>query len=243
MTHEEIQQREVAESYVRGKLRDSERVAFEDHYFGCAACFEEVEVLQKFVAGVRHPAPPMAAPAPRAIAPRWYWPALVAVSSAAVLLSILGAWFGLVERPRLLAKSVEDRIAADEQRRRVQLLEKELELAKLAMARPPLPRSLPLVMPAAGRASSAAAVLLPPDADLLVIWVEPPASPVDTRYRLELYDSMGNTLETVDGLLRNAYGALAASVPASRLPPGAYRTRLFKDAGPLAGEYRFEVQR
>ena len=53
MTHEEIHTKEIAEAYVRGRLSDEERTAFEAHYFGCDECFEQVQALEKFVAGMK----------------------------------------------------------------------------------------------------------------------------------------------------------------------------------------------
>ena len=37
---------EVFESYVANRLSEEDRTAFEDHYFGCARCFEELQTLQ-----------------------------------------------------------------------------------------------------------------------------------------------------------------------------------------------------
>ena len=53
MTHQEIQANEIIEQYVRGKLPNDERRAFQEHLFECDECFREAEVSARFVAGVR----------------------------------------------------------------------------------------------------------------------------------------------------------------------------------------------
>lgn len=53
MTHQEIQANEIVEQYVRGKLTNAERRAFQEHFFECDECFQQVEVMASFVAGVR----------------------------------------------------------------------------------------------------------------------------------------------------------------------------------------------
>jgi hypothetical protein len=87
-------------------------------------------------------------------------------------------------------------------------------------------------------------VTVPPGADRVALWVEPPPVPAAKSYRLEIASVSGNSLETIDGLVRNGYGALAASVPSARLAPGSYRAKLFStEPDKLVGEYRFDVRR
>ena len=37
---------EILERYLAGSLSDEDRDAFEEHYFGCARCFEELQALK-----------------------------------------------------------------------------------------------------------------------------------------------------------------------------------------------------
>ena len=37
---------EVFESYLAGRLSEEDRAAFEEHYLGCARCFDELQTLQ-----------------------------------------------------------------------------------------------------------------------------------------------------------------------------------------------------
>lgn len=56
MTHEQAQKQEMAERYVRHQLAPAERQAFQEHFFACEECFEEVQTVARFVAGVRQAA-------------------------------------------------------------------------------------------------------------------------------------------------------------------------------------------
>ena len=46
MTHDEIEQGDVIDSYVRGDLTPAARDAFEEHYFGCDECFAKVREIE-----------------------------------------------------------------------------------------------------------------------------------------------------------------------------------------------------
>ncbi|HEV8370336.1 MAG TPA: hypothetical protein VGQ39_20465 [Pyrinomonadaceae bacterium] len=53
MTHQQIQDNEVIERYVRYQLTPAERQAFQEHYFACDECFDQVQMSARFIAGVR----------------------------------------------------------------------------------------------------------------------------------------------------------------------------------------------
>ena len=50
-----VAREEIVERYVVGGLSDEDRSAFEEHYFECARCFEELEALQAIQAELRRP--------------------------------------------------------------------------------------------------------------------------------------------------------------------------------------------
>jgi anti-sigma factor RsiW len=244
MTHEEIRSREIPEAYVRGRLSESERAAFEDHYFGCDECFEQVEALQKFIDGVREAADRGAlGPAPEAAGGTWFRTAFFVACAASLALAVLAGWSTLFLRPRLEAEAARSRLEADAGQKRLAQLEDTLASLKrsLALAQP----NLPLVMLQASRAAGDEPVAVPASAGQLAFWVEPPPSPPAASYRLEISDNRGQSVETIDGLTRNSHGALMASVPAAKLTPGSYRARLYSSgARPvLVGDYRFSVRR
>jgi tetratricopeptide (TPR) repeat protein len=86
----------VARRYVDGRLSENERSAFEDHYFACDACFEEVERLQQSrparVGDRGVETKPPAVPSRM----RGWWP--VALAAALALALGLGVW--LLSRTR-----------------------------------------------------------------------------------------------------------------------------------------------
>jgi hypothetical protein len=62
MEHEEAVRLDAAELYVAGQLSEEQRDAFEEHYFDCPICAEEVRMEQVFAANLqavlREPDPP-----------------------------------------------------------------------------------------------------------------------------------------------------------------------------------------
>jgi len=50
-----VAREEIAERYLVGGLSDEDRIAFEEHYFECVGCFEELEALQAIQAELRRP--------------------------------------------------------------------------------------------------------------------------------------------------------------------------------------------
>jgi len=54
ITHDEAIKDLMAERYLLGELNASEREAYEEHFFSCDACFEQVRVGTEFVSHLRH---------------------------------------------------------------------------------------------------------------------------------------------------------------------------------------------
>ena len=53
MNQHELEQQETIERYVRHRLASDEQRAFQEHFFACDECFEQVQTTARFVAGVR----------------------------------------------------------------------------------------------------------------------------------------------------------------------------------------------
>lgn len=144
LTHEDAQARELADAYVAGRLDAAASAAFEDHYFECAACWEEIEDLRRLRAGIRdarlRESPP---------ASPWRW----AFAAAAAALIALASWtFGI----------------------RIPQLESDLAAARrvpppvlLAQA------NLPVLQLEASRAGEAPVVTLP-DSGQVALWLDAP---------------------------------------------------------------------
>ena len=277
MTHEEIEQQAVIESYVRDRLTAAERLAFEEHYFVCDQCFAQVQTLERFVAGVHYAAQAgLLAPATgRAAAARqlfnldwqvWLKPAFAFTSVLALALTFLSGWLLLRQLPQLRAELARERQAHTQaqqaQQRSLAQTQAELESARqqqselqtqLAQARARAPTgaapepNLPLVMLEATRAGQAVNELaLPKGAQHVVLWLEPGLSVDSASFRLVVQTQAGQTVQTVESLRRNAYGALVVSLPAAQLTGARYRVRLYGVRGPeaaLVTEYQLQVRR
>jgi Putative zinc-finger len=246
MMHPQIEHEGIVERYVRNQLAPDERLAFEEHFFTCDDCFGQLQEMERFVAGIRDAAKrgklgPSSHSAVLTGQSWWIFPALVASSCAALVLAALMLRIYLFEIPQA----------------RHQLNQAQTELRAQHDARAALEQQLsqniqpqanaPLVMLQATRdvSSPAAEVILPVDAQNLVLWIEPGAEH-SRVFRVQIVADKGGFAQTVDGLKRNPYGALSLSLPAKSLQPGEYRITLSsQEPAPtvLLGEYRLRIRK
>lgn len=228
--HQEVSE-EMIERYIRRELAGEERRTFEEHLLECPDCFAEVEIAERFAAGVRNAVrvghlPQSAAPA----APRWLAVALAA-GLAAVLVSG-GVW--IIALRRSLGESLQAR----------QALESQLAEARRKPAQPLeiAAGNLPIAILKADRAAGGESVLqVPAGAQEIALWMD--VEPGD-RYRSFAVVLTGATdvLVAVRGLVRNGEGAVAAVLPAAKLPPGRYTVRLSSESPPrLLAQYNLRI--
>lgn len=228
MNHQEARQRELAERYVRRQLSESERTEFEEHFFACAECFEEVEALDRMRNAVKRAVD--AGEYPVSAAPKRAYAAGIGLA-AAILFGALAGWSVFIEQPRLEAVARREREAA---RLRIAELEKDLAGRELASA------ALPVLILEAARDGETNKIRIPGSAKQIALWLDPPPS-ASGPFRLVVVATKGAEVESVGDLARNPQGALAVSVPSTRLPVGSYRARLFGAGGKLLAEYAFGV--
>jgi hypothetical protein len=246
MMHPQIEDEEIIERYVRNQLREEDRKAFEEHFFGCDDCFEKLQVAERFVAGVRDAAS-------RGLLAReiegtsrisswrgWLVPAFGVSVSAALALAAFSGWLYFSQMPKLreqLSRSAEDLRALETARA---ALEQQIASSMQAEA------NLPLVMLQATRDVQTAPneVTIPSGAKHLVLWIEVPAGK-SSSFRLQVDTADNRRVEALDNLQRNSYGALAVSLPVEALQPGEYRIKLTAEAPPasLLAEYRLRIRR
>lgn len=107
MDHSTAVRKAIAESYVLGELGDEERAEFEEHFFTCPECAEEVKALTTFVDDARvvlakERSSSRLADAARRLLPG-PWRPLTALPMAATVLLLLGVTFyqSAVTVPRL----------------------------------------------------------------------------------------------------------------------------------------------
>ena len=75
MTCEEVRRHDLAELYDRGELTSPEVTAFEEHYWQCASCLEELRAIQAARIVLSRAAHS------RAMAPPWKWAAAAAIAA------------------------------------------------------------------------------------------------------------------------------------------------------------------
>jgi Putative zinc-finger len=247
MMHTKIEDEEIIERYVRSQLAPEERRAFEEHFFSCDECFDKVQSLERFVAGLREAGSRgmLAEGAPVRVRAwsmsPWWFPAFGVSTFAALLLGSLAVWQYFIEMPST--------------RGELQHLTRELrseQQARAALEQQLLQRihseaNVPMVMLQATRDIQATTTeaTLAADAAQLFLWIDLESGHYRS-YRLEISATDGQQVETVEHLERNSYGGLAVSLPAAQLQPGEFRIKLFgQEPSPVAllAEYRLRIRR
>jgi hypothetical protein len=107
MDHLEAKRLHAAEKYVLGELSADQRDAYEEHYFDCAECAEDVQATLTFVSAGREvfreePVPVVVAPkqlAPRSRWSSWFRP-MIAIPAIAVLLLAVG-YYSRTSKPQI----------------------------------------------------------------------------------------------------------------------------------------------
>lgn len=142
MTHQQIQDNEVVERYVRQKLTPAERQEFQEHFFQCDECFEQAQITSRFIAGVRQASVSgvlAGDPTERFSSRRWLpafvsqgrtsaWamPALAACLLLAV--TLIGLWaLSLRKENQLLAQRTAEQSSASERLQSLEAKVRELE--------------------------------------------------------------------------------------------------------------------
>jgi len=243
--HPQIENEEIIERYVRRQLSVQERQAFEEHFMGCDECFEKLQTMEQFVAGIHDAAiRGMFEDAGTAVPRRsdlWFKWAFAATATAAVILGAVTAWAYLAGIPKLRREV--DRAAAELQAE--QRLRADLERKAASLEQPEA--NIPLVILQASRAArdEAASIVVQPASRHIVLWID--IDPSRYRdFRLEVFSQDSRLVASLEHLDRGPYGAIAASLPADQLPAGDFRIRLSaQDQQPsvLIGEYQLKVRR
>jgi hypothetical protein len=249
MDHAYIADNSLVERYHQGLLPPDEEARFEEHFFACPLCMEELELARGFQRGIKAMAAEDAARA-----------AAVAAATAAVQLGLF-AWLarrgrlaqwgvvlivvlvGLLPALWFSARSRDERQTAErnavdlqrrltesEQRRSQE--RRELE-SKLAQAKPPeaplpSPTNVAVVLLTAVRGEAgepAATIDLARSGGLVALAVDAGADPLFESYRATLTKA-GATVFRQAGLQPNALEVVMVAFPSSFFSPGDYRLRI-----------------
>ena len=241
MMHSRIEQEEIIERYARKQLTPEEQQAFEEHFVACEECFQKLQEMDRFLAGMRDAGERgllnERAQATAAGWSRWFLPALAAATCAVLFVGASG-WMYLREMPRLRGEldQATKQLSVEKQKRAE--LEQKFAAVETAEA------NVPLVMLQTSRAGEKpATAVLAKESRHLVLWIEIGPS----RYRefqLEVFSEPGLRVTSVEHLKPGPYGALAASLPTEQLPSGECRIKLTgQDPAALAGEYLLRINR
>lgn len=240
--HSRIEDEEIVERYARNQLSPEERLEFEEHFFACDECFARLQDTERFIAGIRDAAEHGALRGDllgaEARPGGWLIPAFVAAVALTLVLAAVTAWLSFAEIPGLRRQIAQTSAGVRAQSEANASLAAEAGKVNAAEA------NVPLVMLQSTREISGAAMetKVPASAQQVILWFELPAGK-SAEYRVTIAGEKGNTVETIDHLARNSYGALAASIPSQTLPPGEYVIRVNLQTSPstLVGEYRLKI--
>jgi hypothetical protein len=270
MNHQEIEQQEIIERYVRRQLPPAERRAFQEHYFDCEDCFEQVQTTARFIAGVRHAAR-QEAPSTVVTEKVAWWagslrPAIGFAVAVAFILTVAFGWYffkfkqssppsheearsqPLNQEPRQTASPEQPTVPQPENGKNEQPRPQNSPRSPNPEAQPDLlaQNHTPTVLLESSRdaTTGGSQLMIPPNATKAILRFETEPGTRFQNFQLQLFDSMRRPIATINDVKTRANGALAASLPARLLAPGKYRVRLFGMKGEersLVGEYDLTV--
>lgn len=252
MDHAYVEEKGLIERYHRGLLDPEEEARFEEHYFACPECMEQLELARGFQRGLQAMA---AEDAARAVvhAGLFAWlarrgrlaqlgVALVALLAAAALPAL---WFLAENRDLRQARqeqseqqrrfeaeqrATEDRLAESERRRESERRELEQRLAQAQRPAGPAPEAPRPLVPtvllltaARGEPGEPAATLDLSRTGPVTLAVDAGDDPRIESYRVTVADARGRTLFRQEGLRPNALEVLMVTFPAGFFAPGDYR--------------------
>jgi hypothetical protein len=219
MTHEEAVMTMASERYLLDEMAGTERDAFEEHYFTCPECADEVRVGEQMRVRVRDICaadaarwkPPVAF-APRRAASTWRAPKIMLPWAAAAVLLLAVGYQSLVVMPHLRGLSATQALAT-------------------ITLRPASRGEVPVVP-------------LEPGSGFVPLALEINADAGVDRLAYAVQDERGATLASGETPRPMPGTSLLLLVPARDLTPGgtyivAVRNPI--DGGALIGEYRFNV--
>ena len=237
----------MVEAYVRRELAPQDCSAFEEHYFQCAKCFDDVQLFEKFVAGVEYAARTGRLDPEHASSKAsrtWLFPAFAFAAAAAMVFAGAFTFEVFIRRPAREAQLQQELQQARSEAQASQARVAELGQRAALDAGPEA--NVPVVILTASRSAGPPnQVQLRSESRRVLLWIDVPAQSPGTRFLVAISTPDGRFAKSIHDLERNSSGALAASLPVAEMPTGAYNVRLFneKSPGQLIAEYRLTVVR
>jgi putative zinc finger protein len=225
MDHEISVKTQAAEKYLLGELRPAEREAFEQHFFECSECAEDVRIGFEFTENAKavfrqEPAPIYQST--RSPARRdwfaWMRPALLAPAAASLAIVAFSGYQNVIEIPALRAHVEE-------------------------LQRPQIVASTVL---APSSRSSVPSIAISPAVQFVQLSLAIGALAPAERYQCDLRSDSGKSIATVPISKLDPDANLTLLIPTASLSIGYYEAVLAGVTGGAATEldhYRFSVRR
>ncbi len=249
MDHSHLDQSDIAERYVTGRLPAEERAGFEAHFVDCAECLDRIEAAEALRRGMSGLKPSEQRRPPPYRFRQWRPTAL---ALAASILLLLGIEIGRRLRANSAKSELDaERIAATSAQR--QLEDAQASFRQEREARSALEKELardrqpqlqvPVYALIATRGDGTETLPVPPVPQWMVVSFERENPPRFERYRVTLLSSNGKQLW--QGEARpTSREMLALGLHSSLLPPGTYVFQLqgITKAGSLVPITRYPIR-
>jgi len=261
MTHQEAQQNEIYERYARHQLSPEERREFQEHYFVCEQCFEQVQTTARFIAGVQQAARKglLAEPAAEPWWANLFKPALIFAVATALLLAVGFGWLLWKQTPaphqELAVGQTPTPAPPPTTSTEVTATPSVGETSPpdlLAQNRPtqtpePTPGKSPIVFLSSERGDSSGNQLtLPANAENAILRIDVEPGSTFSGFQFQIFDSAKHLITTASSGKPSAKGTVSASVPAELLQTGKYVVKCYglRDGQrELVGEYKLQIQK
>jgi hypothetical protein len=265
MNHQQIQNQDIIERFVRHQLPADERRAFQEHYFACDECFERVQTTAQFIGAVRDAAKrgvlSEQATAAEPWWKAWFKPALILAAATAAVLAVALGYVFFRQNPAPREDVARENRPAPKQTENGRPTPTPVDVAINHPPRTPEPTNpaqakapivLPTVFPtvlldsARDARSGGNQLNLPANAASARLLVEVEPGRRFDSFQLILFDAEKRPVTRFSGMKANSQGVLAVNVPAALLPNGKFLVKLYGAKGgerTPVGEYDLTVRR
>lgn len=258
MTHQEAQQ-DTIERFVRHQLSTDERRAFEEHYFECEECFEQVQTMARFVAGIRQAAR-KGLLTESVVDPWWailFKPTVIFATAAALVLILGMSWLLWKQTPRPQQELANRQTPTPAPQPTASIASTIPPIGEnpkpdlLAQNRSPqLPETSPgkpsVVFLDSERGDGSNQLILPAKATTAILRIDVDPGNSFSGFQFEIFDSSRKLLAKASSGKASAKGTVSANISTELLQTGKYMVKCFglrNSQRELVGEYRLQVQK
>jgi hypothetical protein len=223
MDHESLEENQLPDRYLMGKLSAEERLRFEEHYLDCAICLDQLESLEGLRTGLRELSPQGSTAQAERRAPVLAFfrgPRSLAMLAAACLaLAVLPSLLVVGKLRRTRDELASTRRTVDEERRERSALARALDVERAAAANGAASLAAAVftlnLTRGAGTEGPHDRIVLPDARDWVILLLDRPASPRFESYQVRISSADGRPI----GDARNA-SVTSDDMLAVGFPPG-----------------------